>query len=255
MGAHDRPCDQSPGIGVSPSGFSRCCPADVLVAPSPGLRDQPSGLADLPPPCSRYLRGRTCAADVGSLRPVADPATAPEREERHHRYQTSNECRAVSVRELKTADAGRVTEVDPTRSFRRAKEPPFPRQTLRCSASATAPPLSGQLSAGRQPPHIIRLAAGLAITLIAGCATMQKMSDAQLDSLGVRAGVPHGEATSRLFREGYVCSVSGAKRENFDCSKTHGILITCVLRVRFAVDDQNKISAVNVPEPACLGTP
>ena len=99
------------------------------------------------------------------------------------------------------------------------------------------------------------VAGGAAATLLAGCSTPQKMSGSQLESLGVRAGVAQWEATSKLQREGYVCSFSGAKRENFDCSKTAGFFPTCILRVQFVVDDHNRVSAPNVPEPACLGTP
>ena len=101
--------------------------------------------------------------------------------------------------------------------------------------------------------HLIASVA--AIALLSGCSTTPKMSNAQLESLGIRAGAAHWEVTPQLFKEGYVCFVSGAKRENFDCSKTTGVFPTCTLRVRFTVDDQNKISAVSVPEPACLGTP
>src|SRR6185369_14610954 len=102
----------------------------------------------------------------------------------------------------------------------------------------------------------LRLIAGVsAIALFPGCSTAPKMSDARLESLGIRAGAAHWDATPQLFEEGYVCFVSGAKREHFDCSKTSGVFPTCILRVRFTVDDQNKISAVSVPEPACLGTP
>jgi hypothetical protein len=96
---------------------------------------------------------------------------------------------------------------------------------------------------------------GMAIALLAGCSTPQKMSDTQLQSLGIRVGAPHWEATSHLAREGYACSVSGAKREDFDCSKEQGVFPSCVLRVQFSVDDQNKITTVKVPEPACIGTP
>ena len=102
-------------------------------------------------------------------------------------------------------------------------------------------------------PHLV--AGVAAIALLAGCSTTQKLSDAQRESLGIRAGATHWEVTPQLFKEGYVCYVSGAKRENFDCSKQTGFFPTCILRVRFTVDDQNKISALSVPEPACIGTP
>ena len=102
-------------------------------------------------------------------------------------------------------------------------------------------------------PH--RIASLAAIAMLAGCSTPQKMSDARLESLGVRAGANHWSATSALYQEGYICSVNGAKRENFDCSKTTGLFPTCILHIDFTVDDQNKIVAVGARDPACLGTP
>lgn len=95
----------------------------------------------------------------------------------------------------------------------------------------------------------------VAMALLAACSTPQKMSDAQLRSLGVQVGAKHWAVTSTLAREGYACFVSGAKREQFDCSKTTGTFPTCVLRVRFSVDDDNTMTTMNVPEPACIGTP
>lgn len=94
-----------------------------------------------------------------------------------------------------------------------------------------------------------------AIALLSGCATPPKLTDAELASFGVRPGAPHWEATSSLSRQGYACFVSGAKREEFDCTKNTGILVSCVQRVRFVVDDQNRIVTVQAPEPACIGTP
>jgi hypothetical protein len=103
---------------------------------------------------------------------------------------------------------------------------------------------------------LLRCVAGAAVlALVAGCATPQKVSVAELDSFGVRTGSPHWEATSRLAREGYACFVSGAKRENFDCTKSSGLFISCISRIRFTVDDENKIAAISVPQPACMGTP
>ncbi len=98
-------------------------------------------------------------------------------------------------------------------------------------------------------------AALLALTLLGGCGTPQPLSMTQLEALGVREGMPHWEATPRLFRQGYACFVSGARREHFDCTKTAGVFPTCVLRVDFDVNDQNLILALRVSEPACLGTP
>lgn len=102
----------------------------------------------------------------------------------------------------------------------------------------------------------ILLSASISVlTFLAGCSTSQKMDEAQLDSLGVRPGANYWEATSQLSRQGYKCFVSGAKRENFDCTKKVGFMPTCILRVTFVVNDQNKITTISVPEPACMGTP
>ena len=99
------------------------------------------------------------------------------------------------------------------------------------------------------------IASMMVIVLLAGCNTPQRMSDAKLESLGVRLGAPHWEATASLAREGYSCGVSGEKRESFECAKTTGFFVSCIFRVRFKVDDSNRISELGVPEPACIGTP
>lgn len=104
-------------------------------------------------------------------------------------------------------------------------------------------------------PILTPVVGAAAIALISSCSTAQKMSDAQLESFGIRIGAAYRDVTPQLVKEGYVCFVSGAKRENFDCSKTIGVFPTCILRVRFSVDGQNKISALSVPDPACMGTP
>lgn len=99
------------------------------------------------------------------------------------------------------------------------------------------------------------IAVGVAVMLLAGCAAAQKMSPAQLAALGIREGVPHWQATAALSRQGYACFVSGARREDFDCTRTVGFFPTCVLRVRFTVGDDNRILTPSVAEPACMGTP
>lgn len=93
------------------------------------------------------------------------------------------------------------------------------------------------------------------IILLSGCGTTQKMSEAQLETLGIRTGAEYWVATSQLYQKGYNCSVSGAKREHFDCTKTAGFIPTCILRIELTVDDQNKISSFRAPDPACIGTP
>ena len=110
-----------------------------------------------------------------------------------------------------------------------------------------SPAINGYLE-----PLVIGVAAA---TLLCGCSTPQKMGEAELESLGVRVGVLHWEASSRLGEKGYACSVTGANREQFDCSKTSGVLVTCILRVTFTVDEMNKISGIRIPDPACIGTP
>jgi hypothetical protein len=88
-----------------------------------------------------------------------------------------------------------------------------------------------------------------------GCSTPLKMSDDYLASIGLSEGIAYWSAEQKLASEGYQCFVSGAKRENFDCTKTKGFFPTCILRVDFKVDDQNAISTLRVADPVCIGTP
>jgi hypothetical protein len=90
---------------------------------------------------------------------------------------------------------------------------------------------------------------------LAACSTPVKMSPGHLASLGVTEGTEYRSAEQKLAGEGYECHATGAKKENVDCAKTTGFLITCILRVRFTLDDRNRISDPLVPEPACIGTP
>jgi hypothetical protein len=88
-----------------------------------------------------------------------------------------------------------------------------------------------------------------------GCSAPLKMSPDHLASIGLSEGATYWSAEQKLASEGYQCIVSGAKRENFDCTKTKGFFPTCILRIDFKVDDQNVISNVRVADPACIGTP
>jgi hypothetical protein len=90
---------------------------------------------------------------------------------------------------------------------------------------------------------------------VAGCSTPVKISPERLSLLGVRVGAPYWAGQQKLASEGYRCYVSGAKRENFDCTKQQGYFPTCLLRVQFVVDDRNMISALRVADPACVGAP
>jgi 4-hydroxyphenylpyruvate dioxygenase-like putative hemolysin len=102
---------------------------------------------------------------------------------------------------------------------------------------------------------VLILASLAAATLLSGCSAPPQLSLAQLDAIGVRPGSRHWDATRSLHQQGYVCSVSGKKREQFDCTKTAGVFPTCVLRVGFDVNDENEIVSVTAPAPACIGTP
>jgi hypothetical protein len=93
------------------------------------------------------------------------------------------------------------------------------------------------------------------VTILSACSIPQKMNDTQLQSRGIRVGTQYWLATSLLSQDGYNCSVSGTKRERFDCTKNTGFFPTCILRIEFNVDDENKISEIGVREPACLGIP
>ena len=88
-----------------------------------------------------------------------------------------------------------------------------------------------------------------------GCSTPSNISAERLAAIGVTDGATYWEAQQKLAQEGYRCFVSGAKRENFDCTKTTGFFPTCVLRVTFIADDKNLVSTLSAPRAACMGTP
>ena len=95
----------------------------------------------------------------------------------------------------------------------------------------------------------------LVAIMAVGCASPKNLSNAELASIGVRNGVPHWEATSLLASQDYACSVSGRVRENFDCTRNVGFMPTCLLRIQFSVDEDNKVVGLRVSDPACIGTP
>ena len=90
---------------------------------------------------------------------------------------------------------------------------------------------------------------------LVGCATPTKLGPSELDAMGVREGAVYWEVEQRLASAGYACFVHGAKRESFDCMKTSGVFPSCLLRVEFVADDQNRVSGLSVRDPACIGTP
>jgi hypothetical protein len=98
--------------------------------------------------------------------------------------------------------------------------------------------------------------AGFAIVVgLQGCSTPKKLSDAELESIGLRNGVKYWDAQRKLAQRGYSCFVGGAKRETFDCTRYAGTFPTCLLRVEFVADDMNVVSGLTVRDPACMGTP
>jgi hypothetical protein len=100
------------------------------------------------------------------------------------------------------------------------------------------------------------MTAGFAIVVgLIGCSTPTKMSATELESIGVHEGARYWEVQQKLAQRGYSCYVSGAKRANFDCTRTVGVLPTCVLRITFVADDMNLASSLTVSDPACIGTP
>lgn len=99
------------------------------------------------------------------------------------------------------------------------------------------------------------IAACMLAACLAACSTPAKMSPDDLASLGLIAGMEYRSAEQKLAGEGYQCHAVGAKRENVDCAKTTGFFVTCILRVRFTLDDRNRISDPQVPDSACIGTP
>jgi hypothetical protein len=99
------------------------------------------------------------------------------------------------------------------------------------------------------------LMVGTVAICVLGCSTPLKMSPNHLASIGVVDGAMYWEAEQKLASEGYQCVVTGAKRENFDCTKTVGFFPTCLLRVEFVADDKNLVSHLRTANPACMGTP
>ncbi len=96
----------------------------------------------------------------------------------------------------------------------------------------------------------------LAIVMgLLACSIPKKISDAELSSIGVNKGIMYWDAQQRLAQRGYSCYVTGAKRENFNCTRTAGIFPTCVFRISFVADEMNLVSSLTVEDPACLGTP
>jgi hypothetical protein len=106
------------------------------------------------------------------------------------------------------------------------------------------------------PCWIQRLMVSIAITIgLSACSTPTKLSTAELESIGLHEGAKYWEVEQRLAQRGYGCYVSGAKRENFDCTRSEGVFPTCLLRIVFIVDDKNLVSNLAVRDPACFGTP
>ena len=104
--------------------------------------------------------------------------------------------------------------------------------------------------------HICWMLALVTVAIgVSGCSTPAKMSSGHLASIGVIEGTMYWEAEQKLAREGYQCFVTGAKRENFDCTKTMGFFPACLLRVAFVADDNNLVSHLRMADPACMGTP
>jgi hypothetical protein len=99
------------------------------------------------------------------------------------------------------------------------------------------------------------LAIGTVAMGLPGCSTSANASHADLASIGVIEGAMYWEAEQKLASGGYRCFVTGAKRENFDCTKTVGFFPTCLLRVTFVGDDKNLVAHLRVAQPACMGTP
>lgn len=100
---------------------------------------------------------------------------------------------------------------------------------------------------------------GLAVlsasVLVSACSTPAKLAPEQLVRLGITEGAIYWQAEQKLAQEGYRLYVSGAKRENFDFTKQTGAFPTCLLRIQFTVDDDNKVRDLRVKDPVCIGTP
>jgi hypothetical protein len=99
------------------------------------------------------------------------------------------------------------------------------------------------------------LATSLVALVLSGCSAPKALSSGDLEALGVHDGVMYWIAEQKLAQSGYSCYVSGANRENFDCTRNTGFLPTCILRIVFQSDDRNLVSNLRARDPACLGTP
>lgn len=99
------------------------------------------------------------------------------------------------------------------------------------------------------------LQACVAAALFSGCSSATPLSASRLESMGVREGGDSGRALQALAREGYDCFGADGLPRRFDCSRTTGSILVCVLRVSFMANEQNQVAELHVAEPACMGTP
>lgn len=105
----------------------------------------------------------------------------------------------------------------------------------------------------RSAPHWMgTIAVGWALS---GCAAPSRPSATELASAEVRVGAIYWHAEQALAQRGYSCYVSGANREDFDCTRSVGFWPSCIQRITFVVDDKNSVASLVIHDPACLGTP
>jgi hypothetical protein len=92
--------------------------------------------------------------------------------------------------------------------------------------------------------------------LLCSCASLPAPTPEHLDAIGVKNGANALDALSNLGHEGFQCQASGAKHENFDCSRMEPAylgLSTCIVRLNFSASDSNLVEKLFVRNVACAG--
>lgn len=93
-------------------------------------------------------------------------------------------------------------------------------------------------------------------TLLSACAGVGPPTSAHLDAIGVKNGENALDALSNLGHEGFQCQASGARHEIVDCTKMQPTdlgLSTCVSRIDFRTDENNRVEKLKVYDVACAG--
>lgn len=100
----------------------------------------------------------------------------------------------------------------------------------------------------------LRLAAcGALAAALGACASPIPLTPDDLRTLGVTRGAPSEPAIAAMARVGFLCDVSGARREQVDCTRMTVRLSSCIERIRFTVTSRQEIETIHTPAPVCTG--